>query len=175
MATMTEDKNEPNTEQAEHPEQADATGSDLAEMDSAAPQQLGVQKYVLAGFFAAAIVVAYLSSNIVLAAWNAAANNAWIASNLTFVNRVAEDDRGSLAMLAGALIGALVAVRAYRREQLRTWINEVASELTKVTWPDKKEVTNSTVVVVLASAFTTVFLALLDRFWGFVTNLVYGT
>lgn len=171
MATMSEDKKEPNTEQPEHAEQEDATGSALAEADEAAPQQLGVQKYVLAGFFAAGIVVAYLCSNIVLAAWNLAAN----ASSLTFLNRIAEDDRGSLAMLAGAVIGAVVAVRAYRREALRNWINEVASELTKVTWPDKKEVTNSTVVVVLASAFATVFLALLDRFWGFVTNLVYGT
>ena len=45
----------------------------------------------------------------------------------------------------------------------------------KVTWPSKKEVTNSTMVVIAASTFATVFLALLDRFWGFVTNLVYGS
>jgi preprotein translocase subunit SecE len=55
------------------------------------------------------------------------------------------------------------------------WTSEVASELSKVTWPSKKEVTNSTLVVIAAGTFATVFLALLDRFWGFVTNLVYGT
>ena len=33
---------------------------------------------------------------------------------------------------------------------------------------------NGTIVVVVASLVSTIYLALLDRFWGFVTNLVYG-
>lgn len=174
MATMTEDKQEPNKEALEVSDDAEATSA-MAESESAPPQQLGVQRYVLAGFFAGGIAVAYLASNILLAIWNMLANNSWLAANASFLNRVAEEDRGTFAMLAGAAIGVLTAVRAYQRDSLRTWINDVASELTKVTWPDKKEVTNSTVVVVVTSAFATVFLALLDRFWGFVTNLVYGT
>lgn len=174
MATMTEDKKQdPKGESLENADEALAAGA--AGDDSASPQQLGVKRYVLAGFFAAGIAVAYLTSNIVLALWNTLAANAWVASNLSFVNRIAEDDRGGFAMLAGALVGLAVAVRAYQRDSVRNWINEVAAELAKVTWPDKKEVTNSTVVVVMASAFATVFLALMDRFWGFVTNLVYGT
>ena len=52
-------------------------------------------------------------------------------------------------------------------------VNEAAVELAKVTWPNKKEVTNATVVVVIASLIAVVYLALLDRFWGFVTDLVY--
>jgi len=40
-----------------------------------------------------------------------------------------------------------------------------------VSWPSKKEVTNSTVVVILTGAFATVYLALLDRL-GVVTSLV---
>jgi preprotein translocase subunit SecE len=36
-------------------------------------------------------------------------------------------------------------------------------------------VTNSTFVVIVATLASTVFFALMDRFWGFVTNLVYGT
>jgi preprotein translocase subunit SecE len=35
-------------------------------------------------------------------------------------------------------------------------------------------VTNSTIIVIVASAFATIYLALLDYFWGFVTRLVYG-
>jgi preprotein translocase subunit SecE len=46
-------------------------------------------------------------------------------------------------------------------------------ELAKVTWPNKKEVTSGTVVVVVASIIATIYLTLLDRFWGFVTDLVY--
>ena len=50
---------------------------------------------------------------------------------------------------------------------------EVAEELSKVTWPSRKEVTNSTTVVVLTTVFATVFFALMDRFWGFVTDKIY--
>ncbi|NJD18304.1 MAG: preprotein translocase subunit SecE [Gemmatimonadetes bacterium] len=49
-----------------------------------------------------------------------------------------------------------------------------AVELAKVTWPTKKEVTRNTAIVIVASLVATFYLALLDRFWGFVTNLVYG-
>jgi preprotein translocase subunit SecE len=77
--------------------------------------------------------------------------------------------------LIGAVAGVAAAVYAYRRPDVRTWTNEVAAELAKVTWPSKKEVTNSTMVVIATGAFATIFLALLDRFWGFVTNLVYGS
>jgi len=44
-----------------------------------------------------------------------------------------------------------------------------------VTWPSKDEVVNSTAVVIVATVFSTVFFALMDRFWSFLTNLVYGT
>jgi len=78
-------------------------------------------------------------------------------------------------MLVGAVAGIFVTFYAYRRPDIRQWTNEVAAELAKVTCPSNKEVTSSTMVVIATGAFATVFLALLDRFWGFVTNLVYGS
>jgi len=174
MATMTEDKKEP-TDEPEATSDQSLTAPDGGDTSSAPPTQLGIQRYVLAGFFAGGLIVAYLANKVLLAVWNAAAANAWVAKNAPFLNRIVEDDRETFTLLAGAVIGILLTVRSYRKDSIRNWINEVATELTKVTWPDKKEVTNSTVVVVLTSAFATVFLALLDRFWGFVTNLVYGT
>ena len=33
---------------------------------------------------------------------------------------------------------------------------------------------NGTVVVLVATAIATAYVALLDRFWGFLTHLVYG-
>lgn len=179
MATMTDEKDETETEKVdgEEPER-DARQAPLAtssDADTASPHQLGVQRYVLAGFFGAGIAVAFFVSKMLVTVWDRLADNAWVAAHASFLNRIGEDDRGTWTMLVGAIVGLWAAVYAYRRDDLRTWTNEVASELAKVTWPDKKEVTNSTVVVILASAFATVFLALLDRFWGFVTNLVYGT
>jgi preprotein translocase SecE subunit len=33
----------------------------------------------------------------------------------------------------------------------------------------------STAVVIVTTIFSTIFFALMDRFWSFLTNLVYGT
>jgi preprotein translocase subunit SecE len=143
--------------------------------EAATPMQLGAARYVIAGFFAAGIMVAYLFSRTLNGVWNRLADTPAVAKNLPFLARLAEEDRPTYTTLVGAGVGIAVAVYAYRRPDVRTWTSDVAAELAKVSWPTKKEVTNSTMVVIVASAFATVFLALLDRFWGFVTNLVYGS
>ena len=51
----------------------------------------------------------------------------------------------------------------------------LAAELAKVKWPTRKEVSNSTVIVIATGAIATLYLALLDRLWSFVTDLFYGT
>jgi preprotein translocase subunit SecE len=77
-------------------------------------------------------------------------------------------------MVIGGIIALMFVLRTYRNPEIRTWSDEVAAELAKVKWPTKKDVTNSTLIVITATAFATVYLALLDRFWAFVTNIVYG-
>lgn len=139
------------------------------------PHQLGASRYVLAAFFAVGVAGAFLISMVLSAAWNRLADNAWLSRNISLLSRVAQEDRSTYTGLLGAAVGVWLTVWAYRREDIRSWTNDVAAELAKVTWPSKKEVTNSTIVVLVTSAFATVFLALLDRFWSFVTNLVYGT
>ena len=42
------------------------------------------------------------------------------------------------------------------------FIKEVKNELKKVTWPGRKEVINSTIVVLIATAILTIFLYLVD-------------
>jgi preprotein translocase subunit SecE len=72
-----------------------------------------------------------------------------------------------------AVVGILFAIYYWRKQEARQYANEVAEELSKVTWPSRKEVTNSTTVVVLTTVFATVFFALMDRFWGFITDKIY--
>ena len=45
---------------------------------------------------------------------------------------------------------------------LRQYFSEVRGELKKVAWPTKKEVTNSTIVVLIAVVFMTTLIFLLD-------------
>ena len=70
---------------------------------------------------------------------------------------------------------SLVALYYWRKPEARQYANEVAEELSKVTWPSRKEVTNSTTVVVLNTLFATVFFALMDQFWKYVTDKIYSS
>jgi preprotein translocase subunit SecE len=157
------------------PDEAELVRAEESVPEPVTPTQLGATRHVLAGFFAAGITVAYIVGKVLSAAWNRLADSPWVAQHAPLVSRIAEDERPTFTTLVGGAVGIFATVYAYRRSDVRTWTSEVASELAKVTWPSKREVTNSTMVVIAASAFATVFLALLDRFWGFVTNLVYGT
>ena len=52
-----------------------------------------------------------------------------------------------------------------RIERLRLFLSEVRNELKRVTWPSQKEVSATTVVVILVSVFFSVYLFILD--YGF--------
>ena len=49
-----------------------------------------------------------------------------------------------------------------RIERFRTFLSEVRNELKRVTWPSRKEVYATTVVVILTSAFFGLYLFVLD-------------
>ncbi len=145
------------------------------ESTETAAEQLGASvRYVHAAFFVAGILVAFISSKLLGMVWGELAD--WPAATraVPLLLRFAEDERGGYVLGAGALIGVLAVVQSYRKEHIRRWADEVALELTKVTWPNREAVSNGTVVVLVATAIATVYVALLDRFWGFLTHLVYG-
>jgi preprotein translocase subunit SecE len=142
--------------------------------DLPAATQLGATRYVMAGMFIAAIAVAFVIGKALGALWGQMAEALWFQTRFGALARVGEEERVEYTTLFGAFVAVALAVYFYRRPDVRRWTDEVASELAKVTWPDKAEVTNSTIIVIVASAFATIYLALLDYFWGFVTRLVYG-
>jgi preprotein translocase subunit SecE len=145
------------TEKAEH--------DDEEQEEAIAPTQMGAKRFVYGAYFAGAIGIAFLLSKIVDAAWLKAAQ---------YKPGLGEPTDEAVFPISG-VIGALIAFYYWKRTRARQLAEEVASELSKVTWPNKQEVTNSTTVVIVTTLFATVFFALMDRFWGFVTNLVYGT
>ncbi len=145
-----------------------------AEPEGTQPANLGATKYVHAAFFGAGMLAAYLSGKILFSVWNSLAEWPTATRALPFLLRYAEDDRETYTMIVGAIIGIIGVIQTYRKEHIRRWADEVATELAKVTWPTKDTVTNGTVVVIAATAITTVYITLLDRLWAFLTNLVYG-
>jgi preprotein translocase subunit SecE len=146
----------------------------LAEQPDQEPARLGATRYVHAAFFGAGMLTAYLSGKLLTVFWNALAEWSVATRAVPQLLAYAEGERESLAMLVGVVIGVLAVIQTYRREGIRRWADEVAEELSRVTWPNKEMVTNGTIVVLIAGAIATVYIALLDRFWGFLTTLVYG-
>jgi len=163
---------EPADEQSALLQAADA--SLQAEGEGAAVTELGATKYVQTAFFAAGITIAYLASKVLNAIWNILAEWPAAARQVPQLLRYGEDERPTFTLIAGAVVGLFLTVHYYRKEALRRWAGEVASELSKVTWPKREQVTNGTIVVLAAGAFATVYVGLLDRLWSFVTTLVYG-
>jgi preprotein translocase subunit SecE len=136
---------------------------------------LGAQRYVHAAFLAIGILIAFLGGKLITLAWNNLGDWSEAVRVVPQLIAYSEEQRESLSLTAGAVLGVLVTYRLYRKERVRRFADEVASELIKVTWPNREAVVNGTIVVMVASAMATVYVALLDRFWSFLTTLVYGT
>ena len=147
---------------------------DGTELDVGLAEPLGADKYVLAAFFALGIGIAFLTGKLLAAGWGMLAEWPPAVRQVPQLLRYAEDERPTYTMLVGAVVGLVVVILCLRREGVRRWADDVALELSKVTWPKKETVTNGTIVVIAAGLFATVYIGLLDRLWGFVTTLVYG-
>ena len=168
-----EDIKDETTEPAEEagtPEHASAEN----EHDAPVAGALGAARYVHAAFFLLAILGAYVFSKVLVLAWGAIAE--WPAAVRAVPQLVAyaEDSREGITLAVGAAVGTVGVIQAYRKETVRGWADSVAGELSRVTWPTRETVLNGTLVVVLASAIATVYVTILDRFWSFLTTLVYG-
>jgi len=149
-------------------------GAAEAEAEQAAMTTLGTRRYVHAAFLAMGVLFAYIGGKFVELAWNNLADWPEAVSRVPALVAYPEETRESLSLVAGAVLGAGIALRLYMKAGVRNFADEVAAELTKVTWPNREAVTNGTVVVIVASAIATVYVAILDRFWSFLTTLVYG-
>ena len=81
----------------------------------------------------------------------------------------------SFAVGTGAFIVAGVATFiCWRNEQLFGLAQEVTNELKKVSWPTRKETFSSTVVVIVTTIISSVFLGVFDGVWAWVTRMIYG-
>ncbi len=134
--------------------------------DTPMPAQLGHRRFVYAAYLAGGIVVAFVVDKILGYGWYKL--HEWKPEQLP-----EPQDEATVAIAAIIAIG--VTLYYWNRTRARTLAEEVAEELTKVTWPTRQDVTNSTTVVVLTTLFATVFFALMDQFWLWVTKHVYGS
>lgn len=163
-ASASEEKSTALTKAGAKEETSDAKGDEEEDAGAVvAPMQLGYQRYVYAAYMAGAMIAAFLTAKIGHAAWY----------RLGQWKPELGEPKDEIVFPIAGVIGVLIALYYWRKPESRQYANEVAEELSKVTWPSRKEVTNSTTVVVLTTVFATVFFALMDRFWSFITDKIY--
>jgi preprotein translocase subunit SecE len=174
---MASNEDKPEQEETEVPAAALVAGDAEAEalaLDGGVPTDVGIERYVHLAFLISGVFIAYVSGKALAGVWGLLATAPAVVRSAPWLLRLAEEERNSVTMVIGAVIGVLTVTLVLRRPGVRKWADEVAVELYKVHWPDRETVTNGTIVVLVGGVFATVYIGLLDRLWNFITNLVYG-
>lgn len=71
-----------------------------------------------------------------------------------------------------AIVGAFITFFAlFRNETAVRYTDEAIGELAKVTWPDREETLNSSMIVIVTTLIFSGSLALFDFVWARVTNI----
>jgi len=76
----------------------------------------------------------------------------------------------ALSALAGGLVAAIAGVVCFRNAEVRRLSDEVASELSKVTWPTRQETWAATIVVIVTVAVASLYLGIFDAIWLWASN-----
>ena len=134
------------------------------EQDRARPTgTLGVERWVQFAYAACAITLAWFLIKLTGAIWTLLADT---------VDAVPEPNDTIIAVAAG-LVALVTAVVTYRSKKIHTFIVEVCVELSKVTWPTRKETWSQTIVVIVVSIIAAVILGVFDAVWAQITDLIY--
>lgn len=135
------------------------------EQDKARPTgTLGVERWVQFAYAACAITLAWFLIKSSTAVWTILADN---------VDAVPEPNATVIAVGAG-LVAFISAVIAYRSSRIHTFVLEVCVELSKVSWPTRKETWSQTVVVLIVSVIAAIILGVYDAVWSHITDLIYN-
>ncbi len=121
-----------------------------------APKTLGLTRWVQMAFVALWLLLVWVLDKIITIVWD----------------RFSEPQ--PLVVTATALVaGGAVVLSLYRNEKIHRIANEVVGELTKVTWPSRKETQVATVVVIITSLIAAAIIGVFDAAWSWLTDFIY--
>lgn len=130
----------------------------MAEEDSNAPAAtvLGIERWVQTAFIAGTVFLFLLFGKVVRSVWDI----------------FAEPDPRFIAPIA-AVLAAVISIGLYKAPKVHQFSSEVATELSKVSWPNREDTWRQTGVVILVSVIAAIILGIFDAIWLGITNLVY--
>lgn len=134
------------------------------EQDKARPTgTLGVERWVQFAYAACAIALAWFLIKVTEATWTLLADT---------VDSVPEPN-GTIIAVGAGLVAFIVAVATYRSKKVHTFVVEVCVELSKVTWPTRKETWSQTIIVIVVSIIAAIILGVFDAAWSQITDFIY--
>ena len=78
---------------------------------------------------------------------------------------------GKIILAASAIVLLALIIKNYQK--IKTFLLEVKTELTKVSWSTRQELIGSTVIVIIITAITAVFIGIIDLFLSKMLSLLF--
>ncbi len=132
---------------------------------SAPATVMGLTKYIHFVYFVGTLVVGWLFVKITESVW----------TSLNLAITAVPPPSNFLAILIGGGTAVGLGIYLWRHPKVNPLVGEIVAELSKVTWPNRKELSASTVVVIVLSVIAAIILGLFDFFWAWATDLIYHT
>ena len=131
---------------------------------------LGLERWVQFAFVLAGGLALFIGDKLLVFLYDIAASlggrHGWWtlpAPNATIITGVA------------AIIGVATGFGLYLHPKVKPLADEVAGELSKVTWPTRPETWRNTVIVIVMSFLAALYLGIFDAVWSTFTDLIYST
>ncbi len=118
------------------------------------------QKWVNLSFFALAALVGYLFFSL--------AN--WVVGSYDLETRVRNLE--VIVRVGSMVLTGLTFLILYKHSKANQFMNEVMTELSRVTWPSQKDTGSATAIVIIMVLISGVVLGLLDYAWTRVIQWV---
>jgi preprotein translocase subunit SecE len=137
--------------------------ADNKDTSTATATTMGLAKYVHVMYFVGTVVVGWLFVKIT--------ETVWTALNLTFTAVPPPSNLVEVVMGGGGALA--LGIYLWRHPKVNSLVVEIVVELSKVSWPTRKELSASTVVVIVLSIIASIILGLFDFFWSWCTDFIY--
>jgi len=124
----------------------------------AGTRALGLERWVQFAFIGAALVAFYLLDKVIHLVWD-----------------FFQEPDPTLVTVSAAVAGLATGFVLYKHPKVNAFAHEVAGELSKVTWPSRKETWANTVVTLIASVIAAIIIFMFDMAWSSITDLIYKT
>ncbi|MFH1131787.1 MAG: preprotein translocase subunit SecE [Pseudomonadota bacterium] len=76
--------------------------------------------------------------------------------------------------MVGVGLAVLVTAVGWRNKSLFAKAGDIVMELSKVTWPTRKETGAATVVVIITVIIFSILLGIFDMIWSWATSIIYS-